>query len=206
MKLEEESGQKDIADLVPVAVELDDKIRRLDALINEYGAFLDMIQPFAPGKLSVRFMVLHGGRRREPVFISWKYTRATRQTRELKFYDILPPDQVVRHVKRYGPFKGTEADVRFLLSSLREMIERRKALMTAAGRFRQAIRLSLDAAERAYERNLAAYRAEHLGLVSRHRDRRSEWRQEQEEKAREQAELDARGALPIDENGDYFQP
>lgn len=202
------------------------KLEALDVLIKLQADMLDLIQPYAQGKISCRVISLKGGAPAEPTFVSWKRT----PDGELDTYDILPTSRVSRYIKRYGPFKETQQDVRFLIGSITRLMERRKGLTRVLGRFSQAVSVSIRAADTAYQDQEEGFQKELLGMHERHRQRVQNWKDEVIAKAREKAELEAngvivdptdfdvfdlpplpddvddeRGVLPIDEDGNYFE-
>lgn len=202
------------------------KLQALDVLIRLHAAMLDVIQPYAQGKISCRFISLKGGAPAEPTFVSWKRTA----NGKLDTYDILPSSRVTRYIKRYGPFENTQYDVRFLIGNIKRLVERRKGLTGVLGRFSHAISLSMRAADTACEDLGNGFHEEVLVMHERHRQRVKNWQDEVAAKAWEKAELAANGVivdpsdydvfelpplpddidddnavLPVDENGDYVE-
>lgn len=171
-------------------------IESLDALIHKQALLLRSIQPYAPGKLEVRFIAHYGGGLPEPTFIAWKRTAATRKTREIRYYDIVATGQARRHIKSYGPFRGTEADVRYLVIRLQDLLDRRKRLRKLVGRFSQAIQISMTTARQTHAEYTADFQVEQYRINERHRARMELWRQQKAAKARQAAEEAARAALP----------
>lgn len=187
---------------------LETELKTIDSLIIRHAMMLDIIQPFAPGKISNRHISLRGGGAQEPVFVAWKWTPATRKTGKLSKYDILGTTRVAHYIKRYGPFRDTQKDVGFLLARIKRLIERRKALLLVLGKFSHAVQLSMDASARACQELEDGMHQEFLRMHDRHLQRVRDWMERQAAKAREAAELDGREAIPdpADLNVFYLPP
>lgn len=172
------------------------EIRALDTLIKQHSTMLDLIQPYAQGKISCRYLRPRGGASPEPLFVAWKWTPMTRKLGKLSKYEILPTERVTRFIKRYGPFDGTQHDVRLLIGRIKHLIERRKGLSAVVGRFMHAISLSVRAATLVRQEQERGFLPEMYDLHDRHLERVEKWKIQKAEKARKIAEQDARSAIP----------
>lgn len=175
---------------------IDAKILNIDAAIKRHGKLLDLIQPFAPGKISVRYIKLRGGAAKTPNFVAWKWTPKGREIGKIIHYELLKAETVRRCVKSYGPFAGTEDDVRLLLQQIRRLMERRKALTSILGRLAQAAGTALRIANDALVDTEEWVGTEMLPLHQRYQERMKIWKARQAAKAAERAERESHHAIP----------
>lgn len=166
-------------------------IARLDLAIKKHTMFLRSIQPYAPGKIDVKFLPLRGGDDPEPVFVSWKKNRDG----DLKLYTKLRTEQIVRHIKRYGPFSGTHQDVRFLVENIRTLMERRRTAVRILGDFMRSASQSQRAIQRDTQKLVSVFEAEMLNINARHMARLADWRSDKDKKAQEAVERESRYAI-----------
>ncbi|MFO7541322.1 MAG: hypothetical protein R6W97_00740 [Thiobacillus sp.] len=179
-------------------------ISEIDALIKRHAAILELIQPYAPGKISLRWIKPRGGAQTEPTFVAWKWTPSGRKVNKISHYDILKPGAVNGSIKRYGPFEGTQYDVRHLATQIKRLMERRKALTKIQGRYSQAVSESLRALARAKSDIGDGLQAELLAIHKRHAARVKNWQAKKVAEAEEAAVRDARNAIPDPSDYDIF--
>lgn len=150
-------------------------ISELDALIGRLASMLDLIQPRAPGKISLRFIRTSGHGHTEPIFVAWRWTAEGRRQNKILHYDILDQRQVTRAVKHYGPFRGTQRDVRNLINRLQRLIERRKGLVLLMGRYIKATTLSLRTTQSTLKKLETDLQDEWIEIQRRHTSRMAGW-------------------------------
>ena len=134
------------------------------------------------------------------MFVSWKWTPQTRKEGKLRKYDILADrgraKSSCRYIKRYGPFEGTQNDVRLLIGIIKHLVERRKRITNLIGRFTQSSTLCARESERVRHAYELGYEGLSDEIDARHIERMEQWKAKKALKAQQQAELDAREAIP----------
>lgn len=105
---------------------IEDAIERifwLDQVIERYQFALEMIQPSAQGKVTIRFLRRRDGRvvGRHPTYVQW-FKTAKGEYR----YRYLDIDTIGQKVKSYSLFRAVRQDVKELLNESRKLIRMRE--------------------------------------------------------------------------------
>lgn len=181
---------------ITTVTDIQQRIDGLDVAIKRHGKILDLIQPNAPGKISIRHMKLHGGGPTNPQFVIWKWTPTGRKLNRIIHYRLVKSEDVHRFVKGYGPFNGTQNDVRLLIKDIKRLMERRKMLVGILGRLAQAAGTALRHADSTLNAIRTEFETEVLDMHQRHIARLAAWNEKKAAKAATEAEKEARFAIP----------
>lgn len=109
----------------------------LDAIIYEYGRALELVQPPAPGKISIRFLRRQwgAGDSRHPHFVQWFMSGSTKRW----LYIRIKPAEVLRKLKSYSAFQTTREQAHQLLKETRDLVELREKLVKDLGESRRTL-------------------------------------------------------------------
>jgi hypothetical protein len=144
------------------------QVVKLDALIYEYGRALELVQPPAPGKISIRFLRRQwgAGDSRHPHFVQWFRSGSTKRW----LYQRIKPADVLRKLKSYSAFQTTREKAHQLLKTTRDLVELREKLMSDLGKMRRTLAMHTAKAAKAAE----PYRAQIEPLIAALQIERSE--------------------------------
>jgi hypothetical protein len=122
-------------------------IMDVDQIIFRYAQALEVVQPPAQGKLSIRFLRRRSGETdsRHPTFVQWFKGTSGRW-----LYDRLKPSEVVRKLKSYSAFQLTRDDAKELLLQARHLIELRESLVKDLGNMKRALAMHSSKARSAF--------------------------------------------------------
>ena len=187
-------------------------VRQADAVIRRYNKLLDHIQPSSPGKIGIRFIKPWGGAQTQPTFVVWHRAGEAKNDGKLIHYTVHKPEGITKQIKRYGPFAGTQEDVRFLVTRIQRLVTRRKALVGMVGRFLQSRAVTVEALRKAEQDVRDDLLQELSALQQRHFQRVKAWEAKKKARADEVSASeneDGPGVLPdtyVDEDGNYVGP
>jgi hypothetical protein len=121
----------------------------IDALIFEYGRALELVQPPAPGKISIRFLRRQwgGGDSRHPHFVQWYRSGSTKRW----LYTRIKPAEVLRKLKSYSAFQTTREKAHELLKETRYLVELREKLVKDLGETRRSLAMHSSKVGKAIE-------------------------------------------------------
>jgi len=171
-------------------------INTIDEAIVSMGRTLDAIQPYAPGKISVRIFSLAGGRKPTPNFIVWKWTPTGRQLKQISHYTPVKRETVHHRVKSYGPFGGTEGDVRILIRDIKRLMDRRRTLTGVLGNLKIASTSAMRHANAAINELTDGLGVRMGEIHKRHRGRMEIWQQNKDAELADEQVRAARHAIP----------
>jgi hypothetical protein len=125
------------------------QVIRLDNLIYEYGRALELVQPPAPGKISIRFLRRQwgGGDSRHPHFVQWFLSGSTKRW----LYTRIKPSEVLRKLKSYSAFQTTREQAHDLLKTTRDLVELREKLVADLGQTRRSLAMHTAKVAKAVE-------------------------------------------------------
>lgn len=108
----------------------------MDKTIFRFAQALEVVQPPAPGKISIRFLKRRSGETdsRHPTFIQWFQGDSGRW-----LYNRLKPADVLRRQKSYSAFQLTREDARELLIQARHLVELRESLIKDVGNMKRTL-------------------------------------------------------------------
>jgi len=111
-------------------------VMEMDKTIFRFAQALEMVQPPAPGKISIRFLKRRSGETdsRHPTFIQWFQGDSGRW-----LYNRLKPADVLRRQKSYSAFLLTKEDAREILIQARHLVELRESLQKDIGNMKRTL-------------------------------------------------------------------
>ena len=110
------------------------EVMDIDKVIFRFAQALEVVQPPAPGKISIRFLKRRSGETdsRHPTFIQWFKGTSGRW-----LYERLKPAEVLRKLKSYSAFQLTRDDAKEILVQSRHLIELRENLIKDIGNMKR---------------------------------------------------------------------
>lgn len=113
-----------------------EQVMDIDKTIFRFAQALEVVQPPAPGKISIRFLKRRSGETdsRHPTFIQWFQGTSGRW-----LYERLKPAEVLRKLKSYSAFQLTREDARQVLVEARHLVELRESLVKDVGNLKRTL-------------------------------------------------------------------
>lgn len=111
-------------------------VMEMDKTIFRFAQALEMVQPPAPGKISIRFLKRRSGETdsRHPTFIQWFQGESGKW-----LYNRLTPADVLRRQKSYSAFLLTKEDAREILIQARHLVALRESLQKDIGNMKRTL-------------------------------------------------------------------
>jgi hypothetical protein len=149
-------------------------VMEMDKTIFRFAQALEMVQPPAPGKISIRFLKRRSGETdsRHPTFIQWFQGNSGRW-----LYNRLKPADVLRRQKSYSAFLLTKEDAREILIQARHLVELRESLQKDIGNMKRTLamhsakaRIASDPYRELIEKRLPEIQAKRAEIILDVRD------------------------------------
>lgn len=139
---------------------------KLDRTIEWFAYALQMVQPHAPGKITIRFLKRPWGGttgHRHPQLVQWYRTSNGRW-----LYNRLKTNEALRKVKGYAVFAPVKEEIKIVLEEAISTINRREALFDAINNFKRQLSSMLVRNEK-YVEEQRAIAKDWLGKLRLHR-------------------------------------
>jgi hypothetical protein len=150
---------------------LGQQLERLDQLIGQYRILIDTIQPWAPGRIGIRYIRPRGDGPKTPHFIVWKRLKS-----KLNPYDVVPIDRITRRIPTYRIFAPLATDLRLLLNRVKPLLQERRELIALFTQLQRSLGIREHHARPRHTAEGDWLTKNYPGIADRHLARLDQWR------------------------------